>query len=388
MGDAVANVGVTTPDRTRSRDVLLEAWLAHIPSGVQAPTDEQQAQMRELVILFREYLEGDSEDLADDISTTAYDLALMGLRHLGRRDVIRAYRDAFQQAVLGHVRLTANTTVKLLSFFNIITDTYWRAYSDKLRRAVRAQHQEALAQELLVAKRIQQRLLPKVTPRIPGFDIAGRVLPAREVGGDYWSAKYYKEDGVVTLKLADISGHGVAAATLVAAVKFISGGFYPNAKSASWVIERTNHVLVKETPADVLVTMVYGWLRPERREMDFVNAGHDPALFLSGTEFTRLPPTGPVLGLMETTYREIKLKFRPGDLFFTCSDGVMEAGTPRPFGEERLKEVILKHRDSSCDALADAVVQAVLDYTSGTPEDDISVLALKALGPKDRGAGA
>src|SRR5204862_1634874 len=96
---------------------------------------------------------------------------------------------------------------------------------------------ERLEKELTLAKRIQQRLLPRSIPKIPGFDVAGRVLAAREVGGDYWSVKDYPDDGIVTFKLADVTGHGIAAATLVAAVKFISGGFYRSAKSPAQVMD-------------------------------------------------------------------------------------------------------------------------------------------------------
>jgi len=367
-----------------ARDAILQTWLTLMQINSHAPSEAELRQMKELVLLLREYLEKPSEDAEDDIRSCGYELAVLAFQNLDRRDVMRLYRDALQEAVLRHVRLTQNTFVKVLVFMELVTDAFWRAYSDKLRRAMRLQHREAMSQELRLAKRIQQRLLPKEIPNIPGFQIAGRLIPASEVGGDYWSVKYYKDDGVVTTKLADISGHGIAAATLVAAVKFISGGFYPNARSARWVMERTNHVLVKETPADILVTMVYGWLRPHQREMDLVNAGHEPVLFYSNGEFKELPPTGPVLGLMETTYEEIKLHFNPGDILFFCSDGVVEARNPVPFGKERLKEIIHENRCEPSAKIADAVVDAVMEHVSGEPNDDISLVVLKCSGEQEQ----
>ena len=362
-----------------SKDSLLDTWLSRLPSDSPAASEPYLRQMRELVLLFRDYIEDPSEDVSDDVRTCAYELAVLALQDMHRRDVIRFFRDALRESLLHHVRIAPHTVPKILTFMDLVTDSYWRAYSDKLRRAMRIQHHQAMSQELRLAKRIQQRLLPKIIPNIPGFQIAGRLLPAAEVGGDYWSVKYYEKDGVVTMKLADISGHGIAAATLVAAVKFISGGFYPNARSASWVIERTNHVLVRETPADILVTMVYGWLRPHEREMDYVNAGHHPVFFISDGRVDELPPTGPVLGLMETTYNEIKIHFRPGDILFFCSDGVVDARGPHPFGKERLLDIILANRGGSSDEIADAVVNAVMEHVSGKPSDDISLVVLKAL---------
>ncbi|MGQ9525292.1 MAG: PP2C family protein-serine/threonine phosphatase [Armatimonadota bacterium] len=363
----------------QARDSLLDTWLARVPLGSPAAGEQYRQRMRELVLLFRDYIEDPNEDVADDVRASAYELAVLALQDMDRREMIRLFRDALRESLLHHVRIAPNTVPVILTFMDLVTDSYWRAYSDKLRRAMRLQHREARSQELRLAKRIQQRLLPKTIPNIPGFQIAGRLIPAAEVGGDYWSVRYYEKDGVVTTKLADISGHGIAAATLVAAVKFISGGFYPSARSARWVMERTNHVLVKETPADILVTMVYGWLRPHKREMDYVNAGHAPVLFLSNGDVQELPPTGPVLGLMETTYEEIKLHFRPGDILLFCSDGVVDARGPDPFGKDRLVDILLRTRDRSVDEIADTVVKAVMEHASNTPSDDISLVVLKAL---------
>lgn len=365
--------------RDEATDALLDTWLSRMPADSPPASAQYLSLMHELVLLFRDHIEKPDEDVSDDIRTCAYELAVLALRHMDRREMIRLFRDALRDSLLHHVRIAPNSVPKILTFMDLVTDSYWRAYSDKLRRAMRIQHREAMSQELRLAKRIQQRLLPKVIPKIPGFQVAGRLYPASEVGGDYWSVKHYEDDGIVTMKLADISGHGIAAATLVAAVKFISGGFYPNAKSASWVIERTNHVLVKETPADILVTMVYGWLRPHEREVDYVNAGHHPVFFISNGKVEELPPTGPVLGLMETTYEEIKIRFRPGDMLFFCSDGVVDARGPDPFGKDRLLDIILARRDGSSEEIADAVVTAVMHHVSGKPSDDISLVVLKAL---------
>ena len=149
----------------------------------------------------------------------------------------------------------------------------WSTHTEALQRTISRQRDERFEQELLLAKSIQQRLLPRRVPPIPGFDVAGRVLAAREVGGDYWSVKEYPDDGVVTFKLADVTGHGIAAATLVAAVKFISGGFYRGAQCAAEVMERTNHVLVKETPSEIMIPMVMaGSIRRPRRPASSMRA--------------------------------------------------------------------------------------------------------------------
>jgi sigma-B regulation protein RsbU (phosphoserine phosphatase) len=197
------------------------------------------------------------------------------------------------------------------------------------------------------------------------------------VGGDYWSVKEYPDDGVVTFKLADVTGHGIAAATLVAAVKFISGGFYRGASSAAEVMERTNHVLVKETPSEIMIPMVYGWLYPATKEASVVNAGHEPFLLCRADgRIEDIPPTGLVLGLVETRYTELWVRLEPGDLLFACSDGITAAASGESLGVEKVKELVVAHARQPAAILVQRVLEAALNFY-GTPKDDMSLLVLK-----------
>jgi sigma-B regulation protein RsbU (phosphoserine phosphatase) len=235
-----------------------------------------------------------------------------------------------------------------------------------------------LHDELVGAKEVQQRLLPRVVPTVKGFDFAGRYAPAGHVGGDYWSVKYYREEGIVTCKLADVTGHGIGAAILMAAVKFVSGVLFRSSPSPAVVMERTNHSLLRETNPDKLATMIYAWVYPDTRRVRLVNAGHSPAfLCRAGGSMEDIPATGPLLGLIETTYEELVVTLAPGDLLFFCSDGVAEAGDPRAFGEARVKEIVGAHRAQPADAIADAVFASAQDCC-GAPKDDMSLLVIKA----------
>ena len=231
--------------------------------------------------------------------------------------------------------------------------------------------------DLSLAKKIQRKLLPRAVPTVPGLRIYGTLLPAAEVGGDYWSSKYYEEDDCATLKLADVTGHGVAAAILVPAVKFISGGFYRGAPNPRWVIEHTNHVLVKETPVEIMVSMVYGWYSTRSRRLTLVNAGHQPVFLIQNGKLIDVPPTGPLLGLVEVEYNSLDYVMAPGDVFFTCSDGITEArvGDSR-FGEDRVREIVLSHAHEPPQSIAAAVL-AECQIAGGQPNDDRSILIAK-----------
>jgi hypothetical protein len=331
--------------------------------------------------LWRRYHAESSEDAGLDAYKAAYALAHAALEEMGQKAVVAVFRDALLPVLAhGDSVSVADGGSRLADFFNILSDAYWQAYTDSLKRTIRNQAAENIAKELHVAKYIQQYLLPRQIPHIDGYEFAGRLVPASEVGGDYWSVKYYPEDGIVTWKLADIAGHGIASATLVAAVKFISGGYYQGAKTASSVIQKTNHVLVKETPSDILVTMVYGWLHPESGDINIVNAGHSPAFIQRGERAVDIEPTGPVLGLAESRYGERRLHLHTGDVVFTCSDGITEARRGKEiFGVERVKAVVAANRELPAEALIDAVIHAAEDFSGGAT-DDMSVVVIRVLG--------
>lgn len=354
-------------------------WLSEaIKQGVK-PTAEEDELVWELLLSYGESADNISA-VSEDIYKTAHELATITLTHLPIERIRDIYRDNLLDAMLDATDRGIREHVRsLIRFTNLISTAFCEAHADMLKKTIRHNRAESISNELKVAKSIQRHLLPKVIPTIPGFEFAGRLVPAAEVGGDYWSVKYYENDDIVTLKLADISGHGIAAATLVAAVKFISGGYYHRSESAAEVIRQTNRVLTKETPYDILVTMAYGWLHPHTYELTMVNAGHEPVFICRKNLCIDIYPTGPVLGVAEAEYSEKTYKLSKDDIVFFGSDGIIEAGIAEPFGMERLKKLVLDLRNKSAAEIADGVVQAVTNYEQ-YPHDDISMLLVKVTG--------
>lgn len=342
----------------------------------ETPSPQADELVWQLLLSYGEAIT-DFEDAVEDTYKTAYELAALCLQRLEIGRLTDLYRDALIDAIIDTSEpCTRDRCRTLVHFTNVMSRAFGEAFSDSLKKTIRHTRAERLSNELRVAKTIQKHLLPKEIPLVPGYEFAGRLVPAQEVGGDYWSIKYYKEDGIITLKLADISGHGVAAATLVAAVKFISGGYYRGSESPAEVIRQTNRVLTKETPYDIMVSMTYGWLKPETRELRLVNAGHEPVFICREGLCIDVYPTGPVLGVTEADFEETAFVLQKNDTVFLGSDGIIEAGITEPFGLERLKEVVVKNASLSADELADSVVKAVSDY-AGQPHDDISLLVVK-----------
>lgn len=356
------------------------AWRGTLPDGVRdGPlASDQTARLLDRALRF---MRTSSPDDLAELEEETYRLACGLESQVGPEAAMRYLRDGLSRALaidLKELPPHPSGDGNLVRVVNRLSDAVWKAHVDRLQATIEQQRHDQLAKELQVAKRIQERLLPRTVPEIPGFDIAGRVLPAAEVGGDYWSCKNYPEDDIVTFKLADITGHGIAAATLVSAVKFISGGYYRGSKTAAQVMERTNHVLVQETPHEIMVTMLYGWLYPHSREVSLVNAGHSPVLHFHGGRFCEIAPTGLALGVMETRYRETRLGLEPGDILFACSDGVTDPAPDIALGEAWVRDQVRAGADLNAEALVDRVIEEALQVY-GTPRDDMSVIVVKCI---------
>ncbi|HEU4752706.1 MAG TPA: hypothetical protein VFU47_06320, partial [Armatimonadota bacterium] len=224
-----------------------EQWLRILPGSVRAGVVEG-AELAHVMRLAEQFLRTGSPEALAELDTEVYRLGFLLEPRIGHEGTLRYLRDCMARVLTRSLPEPGRCAEGLTCLVARVSDGVWSAHTNRLQQTIHRQQGERLRQELTVAKRIQERLLPRTIPAVPGYDIAGRVLPAEEVGGDYWSCKSYPEDDLVTFKLADVTGHGIAAATLVSAVKFISGGYYRGAKSAAQVMERTNHVLVKETP--------------------------------------------------------------------------------------------------------------------------------------------
>lgn len=368
-----------------SQRKAFKAWKGEAVLKGHSHSEEASELVWELLISYGESID-DLDDVREDIYKAAYELATLELPTLQISKLLEVYRDCLLNSMIDALGKTARDQyLSLITFTNLLSSAYCEAHSDQLKRTIRHNRAESLSSELKLAKQIQRHLLPKSIPDIPGFEFAGRLVPATELGGDYWSVKYYKEDDVVTLKLADISGHGVAAATLVAAVKFISGGYYRGSESAAEVMYQTNRVLTKETPYDILVTMAYAWLRPSVYELSVVNAGHEPVFLCHDAACVDVKPTGPVLGVAEIVqYQERVFKLDKGDIIFFASDGITEAGVREPFGMQRLKNIVVSNSSLSADEIADRVIASVMEYEP-QPHDDISLLVVKVTGEPPAG---
>ncbi len=231
---------------------------------------------------------------------------------------------------------------------------------------------EAMNREAQEARSIQQALLPKSSPYIPGFAISGLSIPARAVGGDWYDFIPFP-DGRWGLVLADVSGKGTAAALLMSATRGMLRSLAEANCTPSEVLTRLNHLLVEDFPAGRFVTLVYGVLDPRTRSLTFANAGHLPPLLVEGNQPRFLDTErGLPLGLSCGDYSQSTVTLSPGSRLVFYSDGITEATneTEEEYGVDRLAQHVAFPNASAITVLDD-----VRSFANGVLfRDDASVV--------------
>jgi sigma-B regulation protein RsbU (phosphoserine phosphatase) len=231
---------------------------------------------------------------------------------------------------------------------------------------------EIMSREAQDARVMQQALLPKSSPFIPGFVISGLSVPAGAVGGDWYDFIPFP-DGRWGLVLADVSGKGTAAALLMSATRGMLRSLAEACTSPGEVLTKLNGLLVDDFPAGKFVTLVYAVLDPATRTVIFANAGHLHPLFIDehGAHFLATE-RGLPLGIATGDYSETCISLSAGSRLVFYSDGITEAvdADEQEYGLERLAEHAV-----SAEASAVSIVDDVREFANGSGvRDDATVV--------------
>ncbi len=242
-----------------------------------------------------------------------------------------------------------------------------------------ARERERVAQELKVARRIQQASLPKEVPELEGWQISPYYQPAREVGGDFYDFHLLSE-GRLGLVVGDATGKGVPAALVMATTCGMLRLAAQSYSSPGVMLQRVNEALVADIPSSTFVTCFYAILEPESGLLSYANAGHDLPYLWHGGEAEELRARGMPLGLMPgMSYEEKEIVFDAGDSALFYSDGLVEAHDPKGemFGFPRLRALIAQHgRERS---LGNLLLDELYSFVGEgwEQEDDITLVTLQ-----------
>lgn len=235
---------------------------------------------------------------------------------------------------------------------------------------------EKMSLEAREARAIQQALLPKSSPFIPGFAISGLSIPAGAVGGDWYDFISF-DDGCWALVLADVSGKGTAAALLMSATRGMLRSLAQTCSGPGEVLTRLNRLLVEDFPSGKFVTMLLAVLDPSKRELIFSSAGHLRPLLVDaqGARFLD-SERGMPLGLGLGEFSESRVQLSKGSRLVFYSDGITEAtdGSDEEYGAERMRDHILQP-----DSSAESILADVRRFANGEGlHDDATVIFVKA----------
>ena len=246
---------------------------------------------------------------------------------------------------------------------------------------IRDRQRRAQEQELAVARRIQQDLLPRSVLSVRNIEVLGANKPCFEVGGDYFD--YFNlADGRVALAIADVAGKGVPAALLMSNLQAILRAECARGTDVPQVPTQANRQLMESLGGNSkFVTFFYGALDPAARRLSYSNAGHNPPLVVrAGGTIEELGTGGLILGVFPTAeYEQGTVDLATGDLVVLFTDGVTEAESRHGlYSDERLQELVLRERTRSAREIAQSILDDVDRFSHGRHQtDDVTVVVVK-----------
>jgi len=269
-----------------------------------------------------------------------------------------------------------------------------------------------LERELEIGRRIQASFLPEEIPQVPGWEIAARFQPARQVAGDFYDVFPLVQNRRLGLVIGDVCDKGVGAALFMALFRTLIRAFAQQHYALRWMdvlseeapalpissgrpvlpsigtsalrnaIELTNEYIANtHASAGMFATLFLGILDPTNGVLTYVNGGHEfPILVSSAGVKEELATTGPVVGLFEWAHFDIQsVCIEPGDILVAFTDGVTEARNSNGefFDRERLY-TLLDRPVSTAAELLDRIQAGVQEHMDGAnPSDDVALLAVR-----------
>jgi serine phosphatase RsbU (regulator of sigma subunit) len=245
-----------------------------------------------------------------------------------------------------------------------------------------AMEKAKLDQELSMASKIQQALLPEASRSGPFYEAVGASVPSRMIGGDFFD---YLDlaGGTFGFALGDVTGKGPSAALLTAVVQGIIGSHAGTAIPPADLLTLVNRVLLARHIEARFATIFFGVLSSDGL-LTYCNAAQNPPLLFSGGQWERLEIGGTLVGAFPgTVYEQGQRQLRPGDTIVLFSDGIVEAlnADGDDFGEARVRGAVEGLIAESPERVLDALLRALETFALGVPQfDDLTAVVVRYRG--------
>lgn len=271
-------------------------------------------------------------------------------------------------------------------FSNIAEQSAFALYNENIYRD--ATEKKRLDHDIEIAREIQSILLPSDPPPIPGYQVCGINIPARQVSGDYFD--YLVVDEYRTgIAIADVSGKGVPASLIMAMARSVIRSQAPEKLHPAEVLHRVNRQLYPDIKEDMFISMIYLIVDSRTSDVTLARAGHDPPfLFRADTgEIERINPKGMALGIdsgevFDRVCADFQFSMNSGDCLLLYTDGVSEALDEEglEFGIARLVQGMQASAGGTADGVVTRITEDIKSFVGTVPQyDDITLIAIRKL---------
>ena len=246
---------------------------------------------------------------------------------------------------------------------------------------------DQIRQSLYLAKEVQQTLLPRENPKVDGLDIAATIVYCDETGGDYYdyldTSKTYP--GSFTMAIGDVSGHGIPSALMMATARAFLRQRSMLPGTPADIVTDVNHQITRDfEESGGFMTLFYLSIDPANRNLCWVRAGHDPAIFYDPEigKFDELRGEGMALGVdADGRYEQFqKTDLKQGQVIVLGSDGLWEARNPQGemFGKEPIHQIIRQSPDANARGILTSCFNTFNVFLGDrAPEDDVTLVVIK-----------
>ncbi len=243
---------------------------------------------------------------------------------------------------------------------------------------------QKMERDLENARTIQESLLPKYIPTIRSLDISGKMIPAMQVGGDYYDLIKISDEKIFVI-IGDVSGKGLSASFYMSQLQTMVRLFCTSDKSPKQVLTELNERIFGNIEKNWFITVSIVFFDSSKNKLIFARAGHTPLIHVSDNKLNSLQPAGIGLGLekgeiFNSTLVEQTVDFKEGDQFVLFSDGITESMNSKKelFGMKRLSEILLDNHQKSSGKILASVIKSVEDFNNDPVGiDDITLVVIK-----------
>jgi phosphoserine phosphatase RsbU/P len=245
---------------------------------------------------------------------------------------------------------------------------------------------ERVKRELHIAASIQQMIIPKVIPNIPGYEIVAAAFPCKEIGGDFYDIFPLKEN-LFVIVIADVSGKGIPAALLVSTLHASLRAYIQTDINLNTLVSKLNSTVYQNSPTESFITFFIMLLDTQTHDVTYVNAGHNPPLHARSNTSALIELNAEIipLGMLEETNgtgRTVHLD--PSDEIILYTDGATEAMNSKQiqYGDARFRAVVQEGREHTLEARHAMILRDIRTFVGDEPaSDDLTLLIVKRLPP-------